>query len=249
MASLIKILLVLPKALVSIDFWKAFTDYVGIGGGHKNPQLTDSESLGQFLQTRSSHVAQTSLYGYLRTRAGTRYPELFEDPGMLLSINMAKWQIWLACLSDLTIYIGGLIHQRTDAKSDDICLVLLSVIDSILTETGIPEEASPEFPDTAENLKRRVANCDFSSIPDNEFAFIKSPEALFYWAPIADQLKNRDKEIVKNSVRFRWHEIRRSARKLLHAEALVGNAKSNMTAKQDISGEADRPRSRTLRGP
>ncbi|WP_423906424.1 esterase [Candidatus Spongiihabitans sp.] len=227
MAFLTKILLVLPKALISIDFWKAFTDYVRIGGDNKAHQLTDSESLGQFLQTRASHVAQTSLYGYLRTRAGTRYPELFEDPGILLSINMAKWQIWLACLSDLTIYIGGLIHQRTNAKSDDICLVLSPVIDSILKETGIPDEASPEFRDTAESLKQRVANCDFSSIPDDEFAFIKSPEALFYWAPVADQLKNRDKEIVKNSVRFRWHEIRRSARKLLQAETLMGNTKPN----------------------
>ena len=228
MTSLAKTLLVLPKALISIDFWKAFTDYTGIGRGHKTPQLTDSESLGQFLQTRASHVAQTSLYGYLRTRAGTRYPELFEDPGILLSINMAKWQIWLACLSDLTIYIGGLIHQRTDARHDDIRLVLSSVINEILTAVGIPDEASPEFPDTAESLKRRVANCDFSSIPDDEFAFIKSPEALFYWAPVAEELKNRDQEIVKNSVRFRWQEIRRSARKLLQAEALMENAKGNV---------------------
>lgn len=223
MTTLAKILLTLPKTLISTGFWATFTNYLGIGSGNKTCQLIDAESLGHFLQTRASHVAQTSLYGYLRTRAGTRYPELFENPSILLSINMAKWQIWLACLSDLTIYIGGLIHQRSSAKSDDIRLLLCAVIDSILKETGIPDEAAAEFPDTAEGVKQRLANCDFATIPDNDFAFSKSPQALFYWAPIADQLKNRDKTIVTNSVRFRWHEIRRNARKLLQAEALMNS--------------------------
>ena len=196
---------------------------MGIGKTVESKPLTDANSLGDFLQTRSSHVTQTSLYGYLRTRAGTRYPELFEDKQILLSINMAKWQIWLACLSDLTVYVGGLIHQRSKSDSDEVGQLLSSIVDSILAETGVPEEASPEFQNTVAAVKRRVANCDYSTITDDEFAFSKSPEALFYWAPIADELKNRDEEIVKNSVRFRWQEIRRSARKLLQADALTGN--------------------------
>ncbi len=198
-----------------------FADYVGIGRSDKTPHLTNPESLGQFIQTRASHIAQTSLYGYLRTRAGTRYPELFENPNILLSINMAKWQIWLACLSDLTIYIGGLIHQRTGANSNHISRLLCPVMDEILNSTGIPEEASAKFPDTAQSLRQRIANCDYTTITDDEFAFSKSPESLFYWAPVADQLKNKDEEIVKNSVRFRWQEIRRCARKLLQADTLM----------------------------
>ncbi len=195
---------------------------MGLGKSRETAPLSDAESLGIFLQARASHIAQTALYGYLRTRAGTRYPELFKQPEMLLSINMAKWQVWLACLSDLTIYIGGLIAQRTHATSADISTVLSAIINTILTETGIPDGASTEFQETAESVRQRVANCDFSSIPDNDFAFVKSPEALFHWAPIADELKNRDQEIVENSVRFRWQEIRRSARKQLQAEAVMG---------------------------
>lgn len=220
-SSVRKLLTTLPKVLFSAAAWQTLADHMGLGKRSKSPPLSNPQLLAAFLQSRASHVAQTSLYGYLRTRAGTRYPELFENPSILLSINMAKWQIWLACLSDLSIYIGGLLQHRTNANSDDICRLLSPIIDAILTETGIPDEASPEFGDTAEGVKRRIANCDFAAIPDDGFAFVKSPEALFYWAPVADQLKNRDKEIVTNSVRFRWHEIRRSARKLLQAEALM----------------------------
>lgn len=197
---------------------------MGMGKARKSEPITDEKSLGNFLQTRASHVAQTSLYGYLRTRAGTRYPELFENAQILESINMAKWQIWLACLSDLTVYVGGLIHQRSDANSDEISLLLSPVLESILEDTGVPEEASPEYKNTADGVIRRVANCDYATITDDDFAFSKSPEALFYWAPIADELKNRDEEIVKNSVRFRWQEIRRSARMLLKADVLTSSS-------------------------
>ncbi len=221
MPSLAKMMKTVPNVLFSKDSWKTFADYVGLGRAKKIETIENSHSLEEFLNARSSHVSQTSLYGYLRTRAGTRYPELFENPGILISINMAKWQIWLACLSDLTIYMGGLINQRTGINSDKIAETLSSSVKNILEQTGIPEEASPEFSNTAEELCRRVANCDYSTIEDNEKPFSKSPESLFYWAPVADELKNRDKEIVKNSVRFRWQEIRRSAREQLDAEALM----------------------------
>ena len=56
---------------------------------------------------------------------------------------------------------------------------------------------------------------------DDDSVFSQSPEALYYWAPIADELKTRDETIVKNSVRYRWIEIRRSLRNLLDCNALA----------------------------
>ena len=51
--------------------------------------------------------------------------------------------------------------------------------------------------------------------------FSASPEALFYWSPIADELKDLDEKIVRNSIRYRWIEVRRSLRKLLDCDALA----------------------------
>jgi len=212
--------------MLSKDTWKTLADYTGLGGGRSTRPITNPEALEAFLKSRASHVAQTSLYGYLKTRAGTRFPEMFENPNLLLAMNMAKWQIWLACLSDLTVYIGGLIWQRTQLENEQISQLLGGVVHSITEQTGLPDEAPEQFPDTVEKLKLRVANIDYSSVSDDEFAFSQSPDALFEWAPIADELKKRDRLIVKNSVRFRWQEIRRSARKLLDAEKLVDSATS-----------------------
>ena len=39
--------------------------------------ITDEEKLAEFITSRASMVGQTSLYGYIKTRAGSRFPELF----------------------------------------------------------------------------------------------------------------------------------------------------------------------------
>ena len=63
--------------------------------------------------------------------------------------------------------------------------------------------------------------CDWNLERDDETVFSASPEALYYWSPIADELKQRDETIVKNSIRFRWIEVRRLTRRVLDGEALA----------------------------
>ena len=49
--------------------------------------------------------------------------------------------------------------------------------------------------------------------------------ALFNWSPIGDELRQRDETIVKNSIRFRWIEVRRSAQQKFDFDALAQNEK------------------------
>lgn len=183
--------------------------------------INDKESLKYFLNTRASFVAQTSLYGYLRTRTGMRYPELFDDDPFVVSINIAKWQMWLACLSDLAVYAGGMLARHAEASEQDVGILVQEVVDEILQETGQPEEAGNQFASNADNVRRRLALCDWSTITDGEMAFSHSPAALVEWAPIVDELKQLDEEIVLNSVRFRWQKVRQDFRKALQAKAFL----------------------------
>jgi hypothetical protein len=67
-------------------------------------KLDDVETFEHFVSARSAFVAQKKLYGYLKTRMGTRYPSMFEDDQFIASINIAKAHIFAACLSDMTIF-------------------------------------------------------------------------------------------------------------------------------------------------
>lgn len=211
------------RPLFSAQSWSNFRDYVGLGGSSNNEVITDANSLACFINARASHVAQTSLYGYLRTRAGTRYPELFENPDILLSINIAKWQLWLACTSDLCIFCGQWISQSGHLSSQQLGQLMTATCRGLLQANGQPEEAGPDYPSASEDVLNRVSSHDWARQLNDDEVFCKSPEALFYWAPIADELKNRDEEIVLNSVRFRWIEVRRAVRRQINLPAMLAS--------------------------
>ncbi|MGI9334034.1 MAG: esterase [Gammaproteobacteria bacterium] len=217
-----------PKAI-----WQVLKNYAGANRLGRRRRVGDRAALEHFLDSRSSHVAQMSLYGYLRTRAGTRYYELFDDAAFHASMNIAKWQIWLACLSDLSVYAGGLVAQRAGTKglavagagsgAQDVKTLVQSLVDGILERTGVPADAGEDFAPASQALRERLAACDLQVVADDESAFCHSPEALVYWAPVVDDLKSLDEEIVKNSIRFRWQEVRRDLRRNLDADALMAS--------------------------
>jgi hypothetical protein len=192
-----------------------------LGRGRSAP-LRDAAALRRFVQTRSTYVAQMTLYGYLRTRAGVRFPELFDNDVFVESINIAKWHVWLACLSDLAAYAGGML-RRAGASDAETAAVMRGVVEGILEETGTPADAGPEFAAHAGRVRSRLALCDWSAQTDDEGPFNESPAALVYWAPVLEDLKVHDAEIVRNSVRFRWHEIRQQLRAALDAPAVLAS--------------------------
>lgn len=191
------------------------------GGKRGREPILDAAALRQFLSTRASFVAQTTLYGYLRTRAGVRFPELFDDDAFVASVNVAKWHVWLACLSDLAAYSGGMVLRGSSFSNAHVGRLMQQLVEEILAETGIPGEAGPEFTAHADRVRDRLALCDWSAQSDSEEPFVESPAALVYWAPIVDDLKQLDAEIVSNSVRFRWNEIRQQLRETLNADSVL----------------------------
>jgi hypothetical protein len=127
----------------------------------------------------------------------------------------------LAALSDISVYAGGLIYQRGGATAEDVGRIVSGTVDDILARTGIPDEAGPDFAAQTERVRARIGNCDWACVEDGESAFSASPAALIEWAPVVDEFKKRDDEIVRNSVRFRWIEVRRGLRANLNVEDLV----------------------------
>ncbi|MDP2762793.1 MAG: hypothetical protein Q8O64_20730 [Sideroxyarcus sp.] len=200
--------------------WQTFRDYMGFGG-RRREVVADAATLRRFLEQRASHVAQTSLYGYLRTRAGQRYPELFEEDIFVDALNIAKWQVWLACLADVTVYAGGLLAQQQPAAETRVTQLLQEIVDTILRDTGIPADSGKDFSAHADQIRARITQCRWANVGEGEAAFSESPAALYKWAPLVDNLKQLDEEIVLNSVRFRWQEVRRDLRQALDIDAVL----------------------------
>lgn len=201
----------------------AAADYFGLRRRAARATIATTAALSDFIDSRASHVAQTALYGYLKTRAGSRFPELFESDAFVESINHAKWQVWTAALADLAVFTGGLIARRAEAECD-IGTLMTRMVDRILEHTGTPSDSGPHFAEAVASLRARIATCDWNALADDDGAFSQSPDALVRWAPIIEELKNLDADIVRNSVRFRWIEVRRELRATLDVGALLDDA-------------------------
>jgi hypothetical protein len=209
----------------TLELWGALRDYFGaVSRRRRDEPVNDRASLRRFLETRASFVAQTSLYGYLRTRSGMIYPQLFDNDAFVDSINIAKWHIWLACLSDLSEFAGGLLARHAQASAPEAGTLMEELVTAILADTGTPVDAGEEFSAHAERVRARLARCDWTRVTDDETPFSESPTALIRWAPVVENLKELDEAIVRNSVRFRWQEIRRDLRRNLDAAAVLRDA-------------------------
>ena len=184
--------------------------------------LDSVAAIERFVSSRSAFVTQKKLYGYLKTRMGTKWPTVFADEVYRQSINIAAAQIFAASLSDLTIHAVA-----TALKGDAVSDAEKAGIARRLYAYGIAEN---EPVNSAHGLDSAVAIAEFDKRlvgTDWNFGalmaenFNRSPVALLKWSPIADELKRFDGEIVENSMKFAWIEVRREFAARLDASAIV----------------------------
>ena len=164
--------------------------------------INSKEDLQNFVQERSAHVTQTTLYGYLKTRIGTRYQLMLDDEKYSGSIDIAKWNIYMAALSDLTLYVFSYLITQKNLKQNDAQEVFINIINSEL-KNGLNEEL---FNKSKKEFILRLNNTSWNKFY-LENPFKGSGLALYNWSPIADDLKVLDKEIVLNSIMLKWNLV------------------------------------------
>lgn len=176
--------------------------------------------LAIFIINQASHLAQTSLYGYLRARAGGDFPRLFNDPDFVAAVNVAKWRIWLAAVGDLAIFAGGLLTAGGVAPAVARGWIL-ETLTVILDEAGQPVEAGDDFAAALDAQTRRVAADSLAADRPLDAIFHASPAALATWGPWVIPVVDNDLSILRNSVRYRWREPRAALRRRLNVASFV----------------------------
>ena len=163
------------------------------------------DDLEIFIQTKSAWVSQVTLYGYLKTRMGTRYVLHFDNDEFMASVNLAKWNIYAIALQDLTFFTFS--HLKVNCNYNEIDKakeIFLKILDDEISNKmplDIIEEAKKSFNERLHNINWEVYY--------NDLPFNPSALSLYKWAPIADELKNLDRKIVLNSVILKWDVVKK----------------------------------------
>ena len=168
-------------------------------------KLSNLDQLEEFIQSKSAWVSQVTLYGYLKTRMGTRYVLHFENDEFMKSVNLAKWNIYAVALQDLTFftfsYLKANMNYDDVNKAKDIFFKILDDEISNKMPLDIIDEAKINF---NERLKKINWNIYCDDLPFNLSAL-----SLYKWAPISDELKTLDRKIVLNSVILKWDIVKK----------------------------------------
>ena len=92
-------------------------------------KINDLNQLEDFIQTKSAWVTQVTLYGYLKTRMGTRYVLHFENDKFMGSVNLAKWNMYAVALQDLVFftfsYLKFIFNYQDLSKAKEIFFYFL----------------------------------------------------------------------------------------------------------------------------
>lgn len=186
--------------------WKAVINALSFR--RDNAPIEDIADIERFVATRAAFVAQKTLYGYLKTRIGTRYPRIFDDEPFVQSINIAKYHVFAACLSDLAIFTVATAAIDQQISDDRRCALAMRCFQNGLSDNDEDMPIEFQSDQAIATFTDRLEAMDWASKALHRNNFSESPAALLRWAPIADHLKEEDAEIVQNSIKFAWRDIR-----------------------------------------
>ena len=171
-------------------------------------KISNLDEIENFIQTKSAWVTQVTLYGYLKTRMGTRYVLHFDNDEFVGSVNLAKWNIYAVAIQDLTFFTFSYLKSNFNYyKMEKAREIFLKILDDESTNKmpqNIIEEAKNNF-----NKRLQVINWNTYH---GDYPFNPSALSLYKWAPIAEELKILDKKIVLNSVILKWDIIKKEFR-------------------------------------
>ena len=162
-------------------------------------KINNERDLGIFIKEKSAFVTQSTLYGYLKTRMGLKQYMMFTDDVFVESVNKAKWNIFSEAVTDLTFYSISFLNKKYNIDSLDPNKIYTNILDNEISN-GLTNEISERY---KLKFKDKLNSFNIKEYTDNN-PFSNSCNALFHWAPIADELKELDKEIVINSIKNKW---------------------------------------------
>ena len=168
-------------------------------------KISNLDELENFIQTKSAWVTQVTLYGYLKTRMGTRYVLHFENDEFMGSVNLAKWNIYSVALQDLTFFTFSKLkadfNYQEMKNAEEIFFKILDDETSNKMPQDVIEEAKKNFVERMKGINWDTYH--------NDLPFNPSALSLYKWAPIAEELKNLDRKIVLNSVILKWNVVKK----------------------------------------
>jgi hypothetical protein len=203
------------------DYFHAIISRFAIWG--RNTPIDTNLGLQRFVADKAAYVAQTTLYGYIRTRAGLQHFQLFNDDTFNAALRPARNRVFIACASDLSVFAVARLMLEDQSGSVQPAEVATALFLNALGKLAADPLPDAEMRALCDREQARFQMIDWLNMATGDAAFQASIRSVITEAPIIDALKVLDEEIVINSVRFKWQEVRGELVHRLNASAIIGH--------------------------
>ena len=175
-----------------------------------NTPIDSVEDLFLFARTRASFVAQTTLFGYLKARMGTQFRDYFTDDVFSQAIQDSSVKVFVSCLSDLTVHVVAVVADSAPMQHLEAEIMARECFDLGMREGLIDIDPKKIPADARERFEQRLRETDWPAVAAGDAAFSRSPVDLARHAPVIDDFKKFDRNIVATSIGNKWREVRAS---------------------------------------
>ncbi len=139
---------------------------------------------------------------------GTQYRDYFQDEVFSRSLRIGAARAAGSCLADLAIFSAGQVGRDARLSQAQATRLAIHCFEQSLAGAFTPDDRASLTGDPGAEFRARVALLDCRAPDVRENVFGRSIGDVIRFAPVIDEFKDLDREIVLNSVRFRWIEAK-----------------------------------------
>jgi len=180
-----------------MDFFRTLTL------GSRRQRIADVAGLATATGEGAAYLAQGSSFSYIRARSGTMGPRLMQDAGFGRGIERCKWEGFAAATGDLLLIAEGDLRPHGPVPA----AVWPRLYRSVIEAQPLPEHrAGTGWDDRIAEFDRRLEAHLAGPAPSIEAVADFSGNVIMDYAPVDDTIRELDRAMVTNNVKFRFIE-------------------------------------------
>ncbi|MFQ5566134.1 MAG: esterase [Paracoccaceae bacterium] len=169
--------------------------------GARRGRVRTLSELAAAIGEGAAYLAQGASYSYIRARSGTMGPRLMQDAAFAAGMERCKWEGFAAIAGDLILIVETELRPHGSGPAD----VWRRLYRAVLEAQEMPaHRAGTGWAD-------RLAEFDLAldrhrALPARgiEALCTRSAEVLLTFAPVERAIRDLDREMVVNNIRFRF---------------------------------------------
>ncbi len=189
--------------------------------GNQRQTIRELAALKDAICSDAAYLAQGSSYSYLRARSGTHADRMFRDPDFAAALNRCKWEAFAAAAADLLLLVEIELRPHHQLPPGFLSTVLAQLYEETLALEQTPEHRRSEGWTADVRLFRARAEAALRAAPAPLRQICgNTGKRLMQFAPITDDVRKGDWDMVTNNVEFRFIERLSAMRRIMDGPTL-----------------------------